>query len=430
MSLCLRKLRVNCGLIPRGCLHGSGLSSVAHLKSRAYPCLACSSRLLSTRPSIEQRRCRLASSAMADGSAHESASGSGFISSTSGEFSVRAGPHVREGKYSYNIGTSTILDEAGKAVGRFSCDPIGDPSLFTPDFLSTDATKNLPVIRVIKGEIIEDIQDPDNAGAYFVLPSQLNGAEYPSHGSVVQLLQDYQYDRTGGPRGQLAVHPAAGQFVLDNAACDGREHGISAVDGILSAARECKGACAHEFELVNGYLKMPMPSSQEAADEAFQLFAENLHTLRPLIMREVPACGLLPRMQDFSAETHRVGLVYASAVPVNAYTNRAGSHKPAASLHSRVAEAVLVAQYYGALSQLAAPDPARERTTVYLMPLGGGVFNNSWESIAKSMSIAVEMLDATGKLDGLDIRALTWRGKPEEYKTLTELLGRHKKLAG
>ena len=27
-----------------------------------------------------------------------------------------------------------------------------------------------------------------------------------------------RYDNTGGPRGQLACHPAAAQFVLDNAA--------------------------------------------------------------------------------------------------------------------------------------------------------------------------------------------------------------------
>ena len=30
--------------------------------------------------------------------------------------------------------------------------------------------------------------------------------------------QEYKRDNTGGPRGQLAAHPAAAQFVIDNAA--------------------------------------------------------------------------------------------------------------------------------------------------------------------------------------------------------------------
>ena len=32
------------------------------------------------------------------------------------------------------------------------------------------------------------------------------------------LCQEYKRDNTGGPRGQLAAHPAAAQFVIDNAA--------------------------------------------------------------------------------------------------------------------------------------------------------------------------------------------------------------------
>ena len=41
-------------------------------------------------------------------------------------------------------------------------------------------------------------------------------------------------DKTGGPKGQLAVHPAAGQFLLDNAACDDRPAGINALDLVLN----------------------------------------------------------------------------------------------------------------------------------------------------------------------------------------------------
>ena len=57
-----------------------------------------------------------------------------------------------------------------------------------------------------------------------------------------------RYDNTGGPRGQLACHPAAAQFVLDNAANSEREGGLNAVKEIVS---EVPG-----LRLVNGYLKI------------------------------------------------------------------------------------------------------------------------------------------------------------------------------
>ncbi len=57
--------------------------------------------------------------------------------------------------------------------------------------------------------------------------------------------------RTGGPRGQLAVHPAVAQFLLDNAASTALEEntGINAIDEILNIL-------PMGFELVNGYLKI------------------------------------------------------------------------------------------------------------------------------------------------------------------------------
>lgn len=57
--------------------------------------------------------------------------------------------------------------------------------------------------------------------------------------------------RTGGPRGQLAVHPAVAQFLLDNAASTALEEntGINAIDEILKIL-------PIGFDLVNGYLKI------------------------------------------------------------------------------------------------------------------------------------------------------------------------------
>ena len=51
-----------------------------------------------------------------------------------------------------------------------------------------------------------------------MIPSQFNAAEYPYHTDVVFHVEDYKHENGSGPRGQLAVHPAVAQFLLDNAA--------------------------------------------------------------------------------------------------------------------------------------------------------------------------------------------------------------------
>ena len=63
-----------------------------------------------------------------------------------------------------------------------------------------------------------------------MVPAQLNGAEYPSASRVVRLVADYKEDLRGGPRGQLATHPAVAQFLLDNAQSVERPRGINAAD--------------------------------------------------------------------------------------------------------------------------------------------------------------------------------------------------------
>merc|ERR1719321_366103 len=115
--------------------------------------------------------------------------------------------------------------------------------------LDSPAEESLKCIKVLNSEIMKEIQNPSNEGAYFVLPSQLNGAEYPSDTTIITRIDDYKHDNTGGPRGQLAVHPAAGQFVLDNAANTKLPGGINAMDEILKKT-------GGSFVLSNGYLTL------------------------------------------------------------------------------------------------------------------------------------------------------------------------------
>merc|ERR1711878_168573 len=108
-------------------------------------------------------------------------------------------------------------------------------------------------------------------------------------------------------------------------------------------------------------------------------------------MHDIKASGLAPNKQQWSEATHRVGLAYASAVPVDAYLNRA-TNSVERKLHEKIAEAMLVAQYYGALLQIARRTPEGSSTRVFLMPLGGGVFNNSWPGLVQAMCQAAELL--------------------------------------
>jgi len=340
-----------------------------------------------------------------------------FVSVTSGKYSLTAGETKRRGSYAWQEQSSALVDEdSGEVVGYFSCDAVSHSPLLL-NFTSA-AKMELPCIRIVDSEVMAEIQNSDNAGACFVLPSQLNGAEYPGDGHVVKGIEEYRFDGTGGPRGQLAVHPAVGQFMLDNAACDGNPNGINAVDRVLE---HCK---ALGFAMVNGYLKVPNVTDPIQKYKALQTFRRQIHWLRPLVMEGVPACGLKPDHKSFSQASHKVTLVYASAVPVQAYLNESGDQ----DFQVGVAEAVLIAQYYGAL-RTAARSATGGRRRVFLMPLGGGVFNIPLESIAKGMSLAVELLSCQER-EKLDIAALTWKGNPREGTSFKELLSERGKLAG
>jgi len=340
-----------------------------------------------------------------------------FIRRASGRYSLpnSSRSESKEGDYSFDSTTGQVT--CGEQIaGIFSCEHVSLTPL--PSIFGGEGNSEMKCIAVVNSEIMTEIQNPINEGAYFVLPSQLNGAEYPSHRSIVDAISEYLRDNTGGPRGQLAVHPGPGQFVLDNAAHEEYPEGINAVDEILMALT----AGGFDFANVNGYLKVPVV---DRPDECLKIFRSHLHKLRILAMHEVPACGLTPNKRNFSTATHRVGLVYASAVPLATYLNNTKDVERV-SFQAEIAETVLIGQYYGSL-KLAAQRSSSAKQKVFLMPLGGGVFCNEWASIAKSMALAVEMLTPEER-SKLDIKALAWEGNPDELRDLRKLLSQLNKL--
>lgn len=347
---------------------------------------------------------------------------------------------MSEGTYVFDAATGRLTDSAVAEVGTFSAAALLGP--IAPGAFAGEASAEIPCVEVVNSEIMVEIQNPENAGAVFVLPSQINGAEYPSQAGIVQDIDAYKFDNTGGPRGQLAVHPAAGQFVLDNAAREQRELGINSMGEVLKLTNDAISAagvtrCA--FKLLNGYLKLPQPGTSDAAATALSALQRHAHLSRPLLMAGVSACGLRPDKADFSPGGHVVNLVYASAVPINSYVNGIGAVSPGFSdeelrrFQLACSETLLLVHYLAALKAAAAL-PGQERRRVFLMPLGGGAFKNPWPSIVKAMSLAVELLgdDLRGRLD---IRALAFLGgtagksdpTPEHVK-LAELLEVQRKL--
>jgi len=321
------------------------------------------------------------------------------------------------GEYKFDRRSGRIQDGNGKSCGCFSTQGM-PPSFKIPE---EEGKKPLKCITVTNSEIMVEIQKTTNSDAFFVLPSQLNGAEYQSfeRDAIVEKIDEYQGDNTGGPRGQLAVHPAAGQFVLDNAANDIRPDGISAVTDVIKEVRDN----GYEFELQNGYLKIPLKHAEGWKDKAVKAWKTALPKFKMLVMEDVPATGLTPDKEGFSAASHCVNLVYASAVPVKTYNNGYGDM----GMQIQVAGATLVAQYYGALSIAARRGSPSSPRVVYLMPLGGGVFENPPDIIVKGMSLAVEMLTPEER-ECLDVHILTFHRNNAEVREFRRLLGVFQKL--
>ncbi|CAE7896806.1 unnamed protein product [Symbiodinium microadriaticum] len=327
----------------------------------------------------------------------------------------------RKGVYHFQPSTGS-LQVGGEEIARFSAEAVSNLSF--PSFIAERPTTShfASCVSVVSGEIIEEIQKASNAGALFVLPSQLNGAEYPMHNYIVDQISKYKYDKTGGPRGQLAVHPAVGQFILDNAACDKRPLGLDATDVALAAAKASPSwPSGYNLHVKNGYMAVPhCPASSQGA--VLTSLRSSLHRVRCLSAWGVPAVGLRPDFQDFSTASHKVHMVYASAIPVKAYLN-AGNLD--VGFQEEISRFIIISQYFGALrmAAAAAKPPAKQR--VVLMPLGGGVFNNRSEVIAGALVTALEVLADQGVdvYSRLDVRLLAFRGSAGEQERMAKLFG-------
>lgn len=223
-----------------------------------------------------------------------------------------------------------------------------------------------------------------------LLPSQLNAAENDLHFDPrTYRLARYLHDHTGGPRGQLGGDLGLAQFLLDNASHHlDPDRGIDHVRGALSGTR---------LRNHNGYLV-----GATAPDG--RLRTRNVSVLGAL---DVPVAGADPDLAHVTVPpaTHTVGLMYAAAMPMGAQYDNEGVHAEA------TARALLTAQYTAAIRAASLSDAPVD---LYLMPLGGGVFGNRPDWIARAAASAAAAACRCMEENGMRLHLLAWEGKPQE----------------
>ena len=290
------------------------------------------------------------------------------------------------------------------------------------EFRSTDSSKLRQFgksveckIVVVAGNVGIQIQDPVNGDAIFVLPSQLNGAEYVSISRAITELKKYKEDPTAGPLGQLSFHLVVAKFVMDYAArklSDGNDFTsdflvINAIDKVIE---ELQFLGITSLNLTNGYLQVPaklnngeelvLKVGENPSENAISIFDSLSTRLKVLQTEDVPTSGLKPPpknsrdpdgYKEFNfASTTKGTPIYASAVPLN-YQGTTNPEK--STLQYCVAGFDLVAQYFGAMvsayNKSKKPEQVPgKKVKLFLTPVGGGVFNNPREMIACSALLA------------------------------------------
>jgi hypothetical protein len=262
-------------------------------------------------------------------------------------------------------------------------------------------------INVILGSIQDLIQTKAsrNRQKVFVLPSQLNGAEYPSQDYIVTQLQSYMDDRTGGPAGQLAADPGVAQFIIDNAANSNTE--LFDLDRGINNVRlmgNIPGITLH-----NGYLQVKDNAN-------ISEFENKISQMTVLGVRDVPVRGLTSgKFREFIDTDHTVDLIYASAVPIQSDPDpKSPYYDPYAPYYGnsghptvrRIANVTLFAQYVGSF-RLAI---LRGNCNIYLMLLGGGVFSNRFDDIKDAISSAYNYMKEGLKRADVKVSVLVWEG--------------------
>lgn len=259
-------------------------------------------------------------------------------------------------------------------------------------------------IKIVNSSIDIEIANHKNENAFFILPSQFNGAEYTSNTNIIKKVQDYLRDLTGGPIGQLSCDLGVAQYIIDNAANDQNPTGFNTLKLLIDSLK-------HKHILQNGYLQIAKPDN---IDEDFNKNIEHFSNIATLGFKDISVIGYNSGTKNCNDLKHKVSLIYGSAVPLFGYYKINEN----TDYNIRIANLLMISQYYGALYQ--AYNYAKtnqKKIKIFLMPLGGGVFYNQPKHIFANMILAIYLLNInySDYISFLDIKILTYNGKPNEY---------------
>eukprot|EP00913_Durusdinium_trenchii_P018268 g17163.t1 len=229
----------------------------------------------------------------------------------------------------------------------------------------------------------------------------------------------------------LAVHPAVGQFILDNAASDKRSGLDAAQKVLLDAKAATSWPTGYSLYVKNGYMGVPScPKANQDLKRSGSLRNRSAGP-RLALLGSLAAPYALHLCQGRAqlwleagspGPQHKVSMVYASAIPVKAYLNAGNLDVP---FQEEVGRLVIVSQYFGALRLAYEAAKPGTKQKIFLMPLGGGVFNNRAEVILGALGTALDLLAQHLKVDPaarLDVQLLAFRGSVGEQDRLTKII--------
>jgi hypothetical protein len=315
--------------------------------------------------------------------------------------------------YDFDYSNNTLIYDHNKYIGTLILNSISNifklsdskKKLIQPFILKLPNNVNL---NVINSDIVKEINDKNNANSFFVLASQLNGAEYThfNNSSIVKDIKQYIYDQTSGPLGQYAITHSVGQFILDNASNTEKPSGINCVKDLLNSVNIHNPK--EKITLINGYLQIPEKiCNQQNSDSIWN----NIHKMLLVGMKNAKVVGhTYKNGNHIEAEenyNHYVNMIYASAIPIETYTNYYNN-----DYLINIANSIMIGQYMGAI--MLANNEAYDKNSqvkIFLLPLGGGVFNNQLNDIFNNIIKSILIVNEHRKLhDKLIINILTYSG--------------------
>jgi len=280
--------------------------------------------------------------------------------------------------------------------------------LYDADTTNVQGNPNPKQPTIHNGSIMEDMRAPSDKKQMFVLPSQLNGAEYPDPTTEKIVhpgnwLQRYLNDGTGGPRGQLAGDHNIAKYIVSRAENDTNKHDTTTINYVRQICND--PIFGGKLFLQNGYLQV-----RDLSTDQILALRGMMSTIELLVSENLPVSGYDVNLEPKDYEGKKIHLAYGSAVPIG--MNYGNDETPSGTI-KEVANIIMEAQYIAAFK-------AAKHLNVdelLLMPLGGGVFGNERSDIADNIMKALRAVDMTG----IDVKLLTYKGSPGEAEEFTAI---------